>query len=181
MWQCVGERQHFRQPLASQLVAFARSRRIQGDVVAKPTCVNQPCKCVNRWRAPPRLVFNNRRRRSVRPTRQLTLRNALAHPSLRNDVCPSHIHSIQRVLSDQITPKPTLPRVPKQRPVLDTQSTACVTLRPMPPTDSPPNFLRPLSLDGPAPHTSGQSTNPKGFIYECHQQSRSHKYRSCCG
>jgi hypothetical protein len=40
----------------------------------------------------------------VRPTRQLTLRNALAHPCLRNDVCPSHIHSIQRVLSDQITP-----------------------------------------------------------------------------
>jgi hypothetical protein len=117
----------------------------------------------------------------VRPTRQLTLRNALAHPRLRNDVCPSHIHSIQRVLSDQITPKPTLPRVPKQRPVLDTQSTACVTLRSMPPTNSPTNFLRPSSLDGPAPHTSGQSNNPKGFIYECRKQSRSHANRSCCG
>jgi hypothetical protein len=113
----------------------------------------------------------------VCPARQLTLRNALAHSSLRNDVCPSHINSIQRVLSDQITPKPTLPRVPKQRPVLDTQSTSCVTLRPMPPSDSPTNFLRPSPLDGPAPHTSGQPINPKGFIYECHKQSRSRSER----
>jgi hypothetical protein len=29
----------------------------------------------------------------------------------------------------------------------------------MPPTDSPTNFLKPSPVDGPAPHTSGQSTN----------------------
>ena len=43
--------------------------------------------------------------------------------------------------------------------------------------DDPPNFFRPVPLDGPAPHTSGQPINPKGFIYECRQQSRSRSER----
>ena len=114
MWQCIGECQYLRQSLASHVATFARRCRIQRDVVSHPASINQSSKCVYCWRATPRLVFNNCRRRCVCPARQLTFRNACTYARASNCVCPSHIFSVAIVLSDWITSKPALLWVPKR-------------------------------------------------------------------